>query len=81
MTTLRQLGRIALAMLAIFALALVSRTERQASPVQVEQVRRELAGPPPTTLPLAKRKPGRPKGSSTQAKADAPLNAENTRIG
>ena len=31
-------------------------------------------------MPPAKRKPGRPKGSSTQAKADAPLNAEHTRI-
>jgi putative transposase len=64
----------------LFALALVSRTERQAFPVQVEQVRREPAGSPPATLPVAKRKPGRPKGSSTQAKADAPLNAEHTRI-
>jgi len=64
----------------LFALALVSRTERQAFPVQVEQVVRE----PVTALtPLptaAKRKPGRPKGSSTTAKADAPLNAEHTRI-
>ncbi len=64
----------------LFALALVSRSERQAFPVQVEQVRREPAGSPPATLPVAKRKPGRPKGSSTQAKADAPLNAEHTRI-
>ncbi len=64
----------------LFALALVSRTERQAFPVQVEQVLREPAEPPSPTLPAAKRKPGRPKGSSTQAKADAPLNAEHTRI-
>ena len=64
----------------LFALALVSRSERQAFPVQVEQVLREPAEPPPPTLPAAKRKPGRPKGSSTQAKADAPLNAEHTRI-
>ena len=64
----------------LFALALVSRRDRQAFPVAIEQVVRE-----PVTLPLprpaaAKRKPGRPQGSSTQAKADAPLNAEHTRI-
>ena len=64
----------------LFALALVSRTERQAFPVQVEQVRREAVDSSPATVPVAKRKPGRPKGSSTQAKADAPLNAEHTRI-
>ena len=64
----------------LFALALVSRSQRQAFPVQVEQVLREPAVVPPPTLPAAKRKPGRPKGSSTQAKADAPLNAEHTRI-
>ena len=64
----------------LFALALVSRSQRQAFPVQVEQVRREPTVVPPPTPPAAKRKPGRPKGSSTQAKADAPLNAEHTRI-
>ena len=64
----------------LFALALVSRTERQAFPVQIEQVLREPASSPPAPLPVAKRKPGRPKGSSTHAKADAPLNAEHTRI-
>jgi hypothetical protein len=64
----------------LFALALVSRSQRQAFPVQVEQVLREPAASPPPTLPAAKRKPGRPKGSSTQAKADAPLNAEHARL-
>lgn len=64
----------------LFALALVSRRERQAFPVQVEQVVREPAGSPLPTLPAVKRKPGRPTGSSTQAKADAPLNAEHTRL-
>ncbi|NCC36036.1 MAG: hypothetical protein EOM24_29075, partial [Chloroflexia bacterium] len=64
----------------LFALALVSRTERQAFPVQVEQVLREPDDSSPPSLPVAKRKPGRPKGSSTHAKADAPLNAEHTRI-
>jgi putative transposase len=65
---------------ALFALALVSCTERQAFPVQIEQVVREPAPTLPPTVPAMKRKPGRPKGSSTQAKADAPLNAEHTRI-
>jgi len=64
----------------LFALALVSCTERQAFPVQIAQVVREPAASPPPTAPATKRKPGRPKGSSTQAKADAPLNAEHARI-
>jgi len=64
----------------LFALALVSCTERQAFPVQIAQVVREPAASPPPTSPATKRKPGRPKGSSTQAKADAPLNAEHARI-
>ena len=64
----------------LFALALVSCSGRQAFPVQIAQVLREPAGAPPPPVPVAKRKPGRPKGSSTQAKADAPLNAEHTRI-
>jgi putative transposase len=63
---------------ALFALSLVSRTERHAFPVQVEQVRRAPADTPPASA--TKRKPGRPTGSSTQAKADAPLNAEHTRL-
>ena len=64
----------------LFALALVSRRDRQAFPVALEQVVRE---PVTARTPLptaAKRKPGRPQGSSTHAKADAPLNAEHTRI-
>jgi hypothetical protein len=64
----------------LFALALVSCTERQAFPVQITQIVREPAESPRPTAPATKRKPGRPKGSSTQAKADAPLNAEHTRI-
>jgi hypothetical protein len=64
----------------LFALALVSCTERQAFPVQIEQIVREPAATPPPPAPATKRKPGRPKGSSTQAKADAPLNAEHARI-
>ncbi len=64
----------------LFALALVSRTERHAFPVQVEQVVREPVTAPTPLPAAAKRKPGRPKASSTQAKADAPLNAEHTRI-
>ena len=65
---------------ALFALALVSCRERQAFPVQIAQIVREPAAPPAPPASAAKRKPGRPKGKSTQAKADAPLNAEHTRI-
>ena len=64
----------------LFALALVSCTERQAFPVQIAQIVREPAPAPAPPASAAKRKPGRPKGSSTQAKATAPLNAEHTRI-
>lgn len=64
----------------LFALALVSCSERQAFPVQIEQIVPEPVALPPPTAPAVKRKPGRPKGSSTQAKATAPLNAEHTRI-
>ncbi|NNJ11363.1 hypothetical protein EKD04_013560 [Chloroflexales bacterium ZM16-3] len=39
----------------LFALALVSRSKRQVFPVQVEQVLREPAEPPPPTLPAAER--------------------------
>lgn len=66
--------------IALFALALVSRTERHAFPVQIEQIVRSAADTPAPAAPPAKRKPGRPKGSSTQAKAAAPLNAEHARI-
>jgi len=64
----------------LFALALVSRTERQAFPVQIEQIIRAPVPAPTPVSTVAKRKLGRPKGSSTQAKADALLNAEHTRI-
>jgi len=64
----------------LFALALVSCRERQAFPVQIAQIVRERAAVPTPQVPPATRKPGRPKASSTQAKADAPLNAEHTRI-
>ncbi len=63
-----------------FALALVSRRDRQSFPVAIEQVVREPVTAPAPLPVVAKRKPGRPQGSSTQAKADAPLNAEHTRI-
>jgi len=64
----------------LFALALVSCTERHAFPVQIAQIIRTPAEAPSPPVALAQRKPGRPKGSSTQAKATAPLNAEHTRI-
>ena len=63
-----------------FALALVSRRDRQSFPVAIEQVVREPVTAPAPLPVVAKRKPGRPQGSSTQAKADAPLNAKHTRI-
>jgi putative transposase len=65
---------------ALFALALVSCTQRQAFPVQITQIVREPADSLPPPVVAAKRKPGRPQGSSTHAKADAPLTAEHTRI-
>jgi hypothetical protein len=63
-----------------FALALVSCTERQAFPVPIAPIVREPTESPPPTVPATKRKPGRPTGSSTQTKADAPLHAAHTRI-
>ena len=65
---------------AFFAFALVSCTQRQAFPVLIEQIVRDPATAFTPPVPAVKRKPGRPKGSTTQAKADAPLNPEHTRI-
>jgi len=99
MTTLRQLGRIAVAMLAITGrvtmLGLARWTGTGGSYRTVQRffhttlpwaailwvlVRTPAESPAPTVSTAAKRKPGHPKGSSTQAKADAPLNAEHARI-
>ena len=74
--------------LAFFTLALISTKARRSFPIAVEQVLRsaeeqaaatakaasKAANPPP------KRKPGRPKGSSTKAKASGELSPELMRI-
>ncbi len=48
----------------LFALALVSCTERQAFPVQIEQIVRAPAATIVPQVPATTRKPGRPTGSS-----------------
>jgi hypothetical protein len=75
--------------LAFFTLSLVSTPERRSFPVRVEQVVRSAAEKaatkakvdakkqPPTT---AKRRPGRPKGSKNQPKADATRTPELVRL-
>ncbi len=75
--------------LAFFALSLVSVQERRAFPIRVEQVVRsetekatskakaEAKKPPPST---AKRRPGRPKGSTNKDKAIVTLTPELVRI-
>lgn len=74
---------------AFFTLSLISTTHRRSFPLAVEQVLRtqeEKAALRPKTAatPKAqatpKRKVGRPKGSSTKAKATVELSAELTRI-
>jgi hypothetical protein len=57
----------------LFALALVSCRERQAFPVQIEQIVREPTQAPPPAELAATRKPGRPKGSSNQANRPRPM--------
>ena len=75
--------------LAFFSLALVSTTERRAFPLCLEQVVRTDAEKAASKAnaatrkpqaPAAKRKPGRPKGSTNQPKADVPLSPELQRI-
>ncbi len=75
--------------LAFFTLSFVSTQERRSFPVRVEQVVRSAAEKaatrakvaakkqPPTT---AKRRPGRPKGSKNQPKAEVTLTPELLRI-
>lgn len=75
--------------LAFFALSLISIQQRRSFPIQIEQVVRTAAekaaarakrvATVPAT-PSGKRKPGRPKGSTTVAKAAVPLTPELTRI-
>jgi len=75
--------------LAFFALSLISIQQRRSFPIQIEQVVRteeekvaarakRLAEAP--VDPTRKRKPGRPKGSTTKAKTAVELTPELTRI-
>src|SRR3954447_7931959 len=75
--------------LAFFALSLISTQQRRSFPIQIAQVvhtaeekaaaraRRVATVPAP---PAGKRKPGRPKGSTTTAKTAVALTPELTRI-
>src|SRR6266540_6880178 len=70
--------------LAFFTLSLISTTQRRSFPLQVEQVLRTAeekaaARAKATATPAPKRKPGRPKGSSTKAKTTVELSPELTR--
>ena len=72
--------------LAFFALSLISTKHRRSFPIALEQVLRSAEEKAATqqkkktAKPTAKRKLGRPKGSSAQAKAAAPLSPELSRI-
>jgi hypothetical protein len=75
--------------LAFFTLALISIQQRRSFPIQVEQVLRtaeEQAAsrtkrPAPTSAAATpRRKPGRPKGSTTKAKTSVELSSELNRI-
>ena len=75
--------------LAFFALSLISIQQRRSFPIQIEQVVRTAAEQAAARakrvamVPSAatcKRKPGRPKGSTTAAKTAVPLTPELTRI-
>ena len=73
--------------LAFFTLSLISTTQRRAFPIQVEQVVRTPAEKAATQAKVAatiagapKRKPGRPKGSTTKAKTTVELTPELCRI-
>jgi hypothetical protein len=71
--------------LAFFTLSLISTKERRSFPIAVEQVLRtpeeKAAARAKSAATLArKRKPGRPKGSTTTAKTTVTLTPELTRI-
>lgn len=71
--------------LAFFTLSLISIKERRSFPIAVEQVLRTpeekvAARVKSAATPARKRKPGRPKGSTTTAKTTVTLTAELTRI-
>ena len=74
---------------AFFSLALISTKTRRAFPLRLEQVVRSevekaaaqaKAAAKKTKQPVAKRKPGRPKGSQTKPKTEASLSPELQRI-
>src|SRR5467141_1611945 len=75
--------------LAFFALSLVSIQARRSFPIRVEQVIRSAAEKAASkaraaakkpTAPCAKRRPGRPKGSTNKPKAPVTLTPELVRI-
>jgi hypothetical protein len=70
--------------LAFFALSLLSTKQRRSFPIALEQVVRspeeKAAAQAKATKPTTKRKVGRPKGSSSKAKATAQLSPELSRI-
>jgi len=70
--------------LAFFTLSLISTKERRSFPIAVEQVVRsaeeQAATHSKASKPTTKRKPGRPKGSTTKAKTTRELSPELTRI-
>jgi hypothetical protein len=74
--------------LAFFTLSLISTKERRSFPIAVEQVVRsaeeqavaKAKAASKTAKPTPKRKVGRPKGSSTKAKASCELSPELRRI-
>lgn len=70
--------------LAFFALSLISTKQRRSFPIALEQVVRSVeekaAQKAKAAKPATKRKPGRPKGSSTKATPPPELSPELTRI-
>jgi hypothetical protein len=70
--------------LAFFALALISTKQRRSFPIAVEQVVRspeeKAAAKAKAATPTAKRKPGRPKGSTATATPTRERSPELTRI-
>ena len=70
--------------LAFFTLSLISTTQRRSFPIAVEQVLRtseeKATVRAKTSLLAPKRKPGRPKGSTTKAKTSVDLSRELSRI-
>lgn len=70
--------------LAFFTLSLISTRERRSFPISVEQVLRsadeQASQKAKASKPTTKRKPGRPKGSTSTAKTTLELSPELSRI-